>query len=106
LRRDKDKFAARGAEILITGPGTLDEFRDYWKRKDLSFTALPDPDHRLSALYGQKWGWFKRHRLPSVVVIDREGQMRLRHDGSQMWDIPTNKEVLELLTSLPATPGA
>lgn len=97
MRRDQQLFADRGAEIVVIGPHDAETFRAYWMRKELTFTAIPDPDGRVANLYGQPWGWFKRHRLPSVVVVDREGQVRYRHDGTQMWDIPPNKEVLALI---------
>lgn len=97
MRRDRELFATRGAEVLIIAPHDAATIREFWKRKDLSFTALPDPDHRLANLYGQRWGFLKRLQLPSVVVIDKNGKMRGRHDGRFMWDIPSNKDVLALL---------
>jgi len=97
LRRDKDRFAKRGAEILIVAPHDAATVSEYWRKKDLSFTVLPDPDHRLADLYGQRWGFLHRLQLPSVIVIDKNGKMRARHDGSFMWDIPSNKDVLTLL---------
>lgn len=66
----------------------------------MAFTALPDPDHRLANLYGQRWGLFKMLQLPSVIVVDKAGRMRARHDGNQMWDIPPNRDVLALLDQL------
>jgi hypothetical protein len=66
----------------------------------MDFTAVPDPEGRLANLYGQRWGMLKRLRLPSVVVIDKNGRARGRHDGRWMWDIPPNKEVLALLDQL------
>ena len=102
MRRDADKFKARGAEILISGPHDAETFRAFWKKKGLAFTALPDPGHRLSKLYGQKWGLFKLLRLPSVVVIDKDGKLRARHDGTQMWDIPSNEEVISMLEAISA----
>lgn len=38
--------------------------------------------------------------MPEVVVVDKQGNMRLKHLGKAMSDIPGNKEVLALLDEL------
>ena len=85
--------------IIATGPDGPDEFRAYWAREELPFRGIPDPEHRIAILYGQRWRLLGLGRVPSVVVIDREGRIRSRHDGGQMWEIPSNEEVLSLITS-------
>lgn len=100
MREDAEKFAAAGAQILITGPERADAFRAYWARERLPFPGLPDPRHALAKLYGQRWRLLALGRMPALVVIDRAGRIRARHDGRQMWDIPANAEVLDLLGRL------
>jgi peroxiredoxin Q/BCP len=39
-----------------------------------------------------KWG-----RLPALLVIDQAGQLRYRHYGDSMMDIPPNADVLASL---------
>ena len=87
--------------IVATGPDGPDEFRDYWAREKLPFRGIPDPEHRIAKLYEQRWRLLGLGRQPSVVVIDRDGRILSRHDGKQMWDIPSNEEVLSLLTPKP-----
>lgn len=100
MREESEKFAAAGAQILITGPDKHETFAAYWAQKSLPFPCLPDPDHKLAKLYGQRWRLFSLGRMPAMVVIDKAGRMRARHDSRQMWDIPTNADVLDLLGKL------
>lgn len=100
MREESEKFAAAGAQILITGPDNRETFAAYWAQKSLPFPCLPDPAHALARLYRQRWRLFSFGRMPSVVVIDKAGRMRARHDSRQMWDIPSNAEVLDLLGKL------
>lgn len=99
MREEHEKFVAKNAVILATGPDGPDEFREMWAREKFPFRGIPDPDHKIAKLYEQRWKLLGLGRQPSVVVIDREGRIRSRHDGGQMWDIPSNEEVLALLES-------
>lgn len=83
--------------ILVTGPDGPDAFRDAWSREKYPFRGIPDPDHKIAKLYGQRWRLLGLGRQPSVVVIDPAGRIVSRHDGGQMWDIPPNNEVLALI---------
>jgi len=100
LHEEAGKFAAAGAQILITGPDPREKFAAYWAEKSLPFPCLPDPDHKVAKLFRQRWRLFSFGRMPSVVVLDKSGRIRARHDSRQMWDIPTNKEVLEVVSKL------
>jgi peroxiredoxin len=68
-----------------------------WAGEKFPFRGIPDPKHRIARLYKQGWRLFGLGRQPTIVVIDRDGRIRSRHDGKQMWDIPSNDEVLALL---------
>jgi len=100
LREDHGKFTSKGAVVLATGPDGPDEFRAMWARGKFPFRGIPDPDHRIAKLYEQRWRLLGLGRQPSVVVIDREGRIRSRHDGSQMWDLPSNGDVLDLVAAI------
>ncbi|MBP8666173.1 MAG: redoxin domain-containing protein [Smithella sp.] len=99
LRRDYDSFATLNTEILVAGPETPETFRDYWKKHDLPFVGLPDPEHRVLKLYGQEVKLFKLGRLPAQMLIDRAGKVRFVHYGHSMADIPPNGEILDLIRS-------
>lgn len=100
LRRDYDKFAAQDTEILVVGPENEKSFSNYWQKHNLPFTGLPDPKHSVLKLYGQEVNLFKFGRMPAQVAIDKTGVARFVHYGHDATDIPTNKEILELLQTM------
>jgi peroxiredoxin Q/BCP len=102
LRRDYKKFVNRDAEVLSIGPENQEAFQDYWEKEKLPFVGLADPDHKVADRYGQAVRLLKLGRLPSQLIVDREGRIRSRHDGSSMRDIPENMEVLAELDRIRA----
>jgi peroxiredoxin len=102
LRRDYAQFVARDTEILVVAPEKPDAVREYWRKEDLPFVGLADPDHRIARLYGQQVKWLKLGRMPALTVIDKRGHVHYRHYGGSMSDIPSNESVLALLDELNA----
>lgn len=101
LRRDYSKFKALDTEIVVVGPENHDAFRLYWKSHKLPFIGLPDPTHSVLKRYGQEVNLFRLGRMPAQVIIDKRGIARFVHYGHAMSDIPENKEVLQILETLP-----
>ena len=97
LRQDYLEFMAREAEIVVVGPEEQGSFARYWQKEALPFVGLPDPEHRVADLYSQQVNLFKLGRLPALILIDKAGQIRHRHYGDSMRDIPANDEILSLL---------
>jgi len=97
LREDFSMFSEKGVVILVIGPESAGSFTDYFEKNDLPFIGLPDPEHRVLKLYGQKVNIFKLGRMPAQVIIDPEGQVRIIHYGHSMSDIPSNEEMLNLI---------
>ena len=97
LRQDFDYFADNDAVIIVTGPDSSKDFRDYWQKHQLPFVGLPDPRHKIARLYGQKIKLMQMGRMPTIMVIDKKGQLRYKHYGSTMMDIPPNSEIISLL---------
>ena len=65
LRRDYQKFQALDAEVVVVGPEDSKAFRSYWAANQLPFIGLPDPQHTVLKLYGQKVNLFKLGRMPA-----------------------------------------
>ena len=103
LRQDITKFNDMNAEIVVVGPESASAFQDYFKKHNLPFIGLPDPKHQILSLYGQEVNLFKLGRMPGQMLIDRQGILRYVHYGHDMTDIPTNEEILGLLTGLQET---
>ncbi len=102
LRDEYEKFAGRGAVVLAVGPNTEAAFQKYWTNENIPFIGLPDPEHRVAALYRQRINLFKLGRMPLVCIIDRTGRIRFAHYGASMSDIPENETLLGVIDQLNA----
>jgi peroxiredoxin Q/BCP len=100
LRRDYAQFVARDAEVIIVGPEERDSFLWHWQQGGYPFVGLSDPDHTVADLYGQEVSRLKFGRMPALFVIDKHGQIRYRHYGNSMRDIPRSEAILALLDVL------
>ncbi len=105
LRQDYLQFVAREAEVVIVGPENARMFNYFWEKEAMPFVGVPDPDHTAATLYNQEVKLLKFGRMPALVVIDKQGQIRYRHYGSVMSDIPSNSEILSVLDQI-NQPGA
>ncbi len=104
LRRDYEQFVARDAGVLVIAPDSVQKAQRYWEKESLPFIGLPDPDHTVADLYGQEFRLLKLGRMPALFVVDKTGQIRFRHRGQSMRDIPPNGDILSLLDSLNQLP--
>lgn len=100
LRDDYISFTNRNAEILVVGPEGRAAFARYFEEHDLPFVGLPDPTNSVLKLYGQEVKLFKLGRMPAMLIVDAQGQVRFVHYGHDMSDIPENEDVLRVLDSL------
>ncbi|MBN2050142.1 MAG: redoxin domain-containing protein [Spirochaetales bacterium] len=97
LRQEYQRFVEKNAVIMVVGPEPADRFAEYFEKNDLPFIGLPDPEHTVLKLYGQKVNIFKLGRMPAQMIIDPEGRVRYIHYGHGMADIPKNEEMLALI---------
>lgn len=102
LRDEYEKFKGRRAEILAIGPNAETAFQQYWAKEKIPFVGLPDPEHRIAALYRQEVSLFKLGRMPLMCVVDKDGRIRYTHYGASMADIPENQTLLGVLDQLNA----
>jgi peroxiredoxin len=100
LRQDYNQFGSRDTEVIVIGPEGQSQFQSYWERNNLPFTGLPDPNASVLNRYGQEVNLFKLGRMPAQLVVDKRGMVRFIHYGSSMSDIPTTKEMIQLLDEL------
>ncbi len=97
LRWDTPAFESRRTVILAITPDRPEQVRSYWEHEQLPFPGFADPDHRVASLYGQKVDLFGKGRLPTILLVDRRGRIRFRHDGSSAPDLPSNESLLREL---------
>jgi peroxiredoxin Q/BCP len=102
LRQDYAAFRERGAEILVVSPEPEEEVRRFWQQEHMPFPGLADPDHTVAELFGQEVSLLRMGRLPALLVVDRNGDIKLTHRGALMTDIPETRDVLAILDELNA----
>ncbi len=100
LRQDYDHFVALDTEVIVVGPEDRNSFAAYFKKHDLPFIGLPNPNHSVLRLFGQEVNLFKLGRMPAQVIVDREGLARFVHYGKAMSDIPDTQGLFALLEGL------
>ena len=103
LRQDYDRFVELDTEILVVGPEGSKQFAEYWRKNDLPFIGLPNPDHSVLKRFGQEVNLFKLGRMPAQVILDKQGKARYVHYGKSMSDIPANSELLALIQEIGQT---
>jgi len=105
LRQDYKRFVKLSTEIMVVGPEDSESFQKFWVKEDLPFIGLPDPEHRILKLYGQEASLFKLGRLPAQMLVDKPGMLRYVHYGHSMMDIPSNKEIMNLIKAIDVDHG-
>ncbi len=100
LRQDYSKFKELETEVIVVGPEGPEQFKKYWQDKNLPFVGLPNPDHTILKLFGQKVNLFKFGRMPAQVIVDKQGIARFVHYGKSMSDIPENEELISLIQKI------
>ena len=100
LRQDYREFVNRGARVIVIGPEDEETFTKWWLKHRMPFVGIPDPEHKVVRLYGQEFNLLKLGRMPEVVVVGKDGNIRLKHKGRVMADIPINKTLLALLDDI------
>ena len=100
LRQDYEQFTQRDTEVVIVGPEDQAAFASYWQKEDIPCVGLADPDHKVASQYGQQVKLLKFGRMPALMVIDMQGQVRFKHYGNSMSDIVPNSELFEVLDAV------
>ena len=106
MRDDYAAFSARDAQIICIGPDNAQAYQRHWAENKLPYLGLPDPRHQVSNLYGQEWNIFKLGRVPALMLVDKDGQIRYQHYGDSMKDIPENSLILGMLDKINHEIGA
>ena len=102
MRQDYSEFTRRGAEIIALGPDGPNAFRRYWEEEHLPFVGCADIKSVVASQYHQQINWLKAGRMPALLIIDKEGQIRFRQYGESMSDIPEVTQLFKILDELNA----
>jgi peroxiredoxin len=100
LRADIDRFQQASATVLTIAPDTLDGVSRFVRDNDYPFAILADTDHGVFDAYDVANKLMSLGQRPAVFVVDRDGIVRFDSVGVQQWQIPSNDNVLNVLSSL------
>jgi peroxiredoxin len=100
LRDDIEQFAATGARVVAIAPDTAEGVAKFVEGNEYPFSLLPDDDHVVFDAYDVVSTMMSLGQRPALFVIDRDGVVRFDSIGSQQWQIPSNDNVLAVLSSL------
>jgi peroxiredoxin len=100
LRDDIDRFRRAGAQVVAIAPDDADGVARFVRDNNYPFPLLADPDHRVFDAYDVLNKLVSLGQRPAVFVVDRDGIVRFDSIGTQQWQIPTNDNVLAVLSSL------
>lgn len=100
MRQDYEEFRKREAEIITIAPDTLDHARAYFRKHALPFPGLVDSTHAVYDRYDVQSRLLSLGQRPALFIVDKAGIVRYAYLGTQQWEIPSNREVLEQLDRL------
>ena len=106
LRREIEAFEGRQVVILVIDPDRPEQIQEYWEREQFPFPGFSDSENYVASLFHQNVDIYSGGRLPSVILVDREGRIRYRYDGASAPDIPSIETLLTELDRINQEPSA
>jgi peroxiredoxin Q/BCP len=100
LRDSIDRFANAGAQVVCIAPDTTTGVSKFVAGNEYPFPLLADPNHEVFDAYDVISTMMSLGQRPALFVVDRDGIVRFDSVGTQQWQIPSNDNVLALLSSL------
>lgn len=85
---------------MAVAPDTLDGVARFVRDRDYPFPLLADTEHRVFDAYDVASTLLSLGQRPALFVVDRGGIVRFDSVGTQQWQIPSNDNVLEVLSTL------
>ena len=100
MRQDYDKFKDLDAEILVIAPHTFNVAQAYFSRNKLPFPGLMTTTHGVYDQFDVQSKVLSLGQRPGLFIINIDGIVQFAYVGSQQWEIPSNKVVLEQLKNM------
>ena len=100
MRDDIHRFDEAGAKVITIAPDTSEGVARFVRDNDYPFALLADTDHHVFDAYDVVSKLMSLGQRPALFVIDRDGIVRFDSVGTQQWQIPSNDNVLKVLSSL------
>ena len=100
MRVDIDRFRQLGASVVAIAPDTAEGVGRFVRDRDYPFSLLADTDHTVFDAYDVVSRLSSLGQRPALFIIDQGGVVRFDSIGTQQWEIPSNDNVLAVLSSL------
>jgi peroxiredoxin len=100
LRADIDRFSAAGAQVVAVAPDSAEGVARFVRDNDYPFPLLADSEHTVFDVYDVINKLSSLGQRPAVFVIDRSGVVRFDSIGKQQWQIASDDDVLDVVSSL------
>jgi peroxiredoxin len=100
LRDDHVRFTSAGASVVAIAPESTAAVERYVSQHPVPYAILSDSDHTVFDAYDVASRAMSLGQRPALFVIDRAGIVRFDTVGTQQWQIPTNQQVLTVLSTL------
>jgi len=82
------------------GPHTVDEIKAFTRDNAYPFPMLADADHAVFDAYDVASRAMSLGQRPATFVIDGHGVVRFDSIGTQQWQIPSDRAVLDVVRKL------
>ena len=86
--------------MVAIAPESLDGVDRFVRDNNFPFPLLADAEHSVFDRYDVLNKLVSLGQRPAVFVVDRDGIVRFDSIGTQQWQIPTNDNVVAVLSSL------
>ena len=100
MRADIHRFEQAGAHLVAIAPDTAEGVVRFTRDNDYPFSLLADPEHAVFDAYDVITTLASLGQRPALFVVDQTGVVRFDSIGKQQWQIPSNDNVLTVVSSL------
>ena len=85
---------------MTIAPDTAEGVAKFVEGNEYPFSLLPDADHVVFDAYDVVSTMMSLGQRPALFVVDRSGTVRFDSIGTQQWQIPSNDNVLAVVSTL------
>lgn len=100
MRDDIDRFTGAGAQVVTIAPDAPPGVSKFVQGNEYPFPLLADADHEVFDAYDVISTMMSLGQRPALFVVDQGGVVRFDSIGTQQWQIPSNDNVLAVVSSL------
>jgi len=86
--------------VAAIAPDTAEGVARFVRYGDYPFPLLADVEHAVFDSYDVVSTLMSLGQRPALFVVDRHGTVRFDSIGTQQWQIPSNDNVLSVISSL------